>query len=111
MNEDNPFRPPAVTEPGQRSVRGLLGAILSGLVAIGLATFLMGPLGLVAALLGVGSWWAYKFKPRRAVPDVPAATDYLELLEEGRTGEAASVKSDVQDSGGSSGDILGNLRL
>jgi len=111
VNEDNPYRPPAVTEPGPRSVRGPLGAILSGLVAIGLATFLMGPLGLIAALLGVGSWWAYKFRPSPAVPDAPAATDYLERLEEGRTVEAAPGESGAQDNGDSSGGIFGNLRL
>ncbi|MGO9466285.1 MAG: hypothetical protein ACLQIB_08240 [Isosphaeraceae bacterium] len=111
MNEDNPYRPPAVTEPGRRSVRGLLGAILSGLVAIGLATFLMGPIGLIAALLGVGSWWAYKFRPRAAAPDAPAASAYLQRLEEGRTGEAAPGGSDIADIGNSSGEILGNLRL
>jgi len=111
VNEHNPYRPPAVTEWGRRSVRRPLGAILSGLVAIGLATFLMGPLGLIAALLGVGSWWAYKFRPRPAVPDVPAATDYLERLEEGRSVEAAPVESGAQDVGDSSGEVLGNLRL
>ncbi len=111
MNEDNPYRPPAVSEPGRRSMRGTLGTILSGLVAIGLATFLMGPLGLIAGLLGIGSWWAYKFRPSVAAPDVREATDFLQQLEEGRTGEAAPVESSAQVIDDGSNGILGNLRL
>jgi len=110
MNDDNPFRPPAVSEPGLRSLRSPAGAILSGLIAIGLATFLMGPLGLIAALLGVGSWWAYRFRPKPPVPDVPAARDYLERLEDGRAAGSAIAQSGMQDDDDSRGGALRNLR-
>ncbi len=111
MNDDNPFRPPAVTEPGRKSLRSPAGAILSGLIAIGLATFLMGPLGLVAALLGVGSWWAYKFRPKSALPDVPAAKEYLERMEDGRTAEANLADSGAREDHDPSGGALRDLRL
>jgi hypothetical protein len=58
-----------------------MGTIVFGIVAIVAATFLLGPIGLVIAILSVGSWWVHKFWPRPPAPAVPEAQDFLQSLE------------------------------
>ena len=95
MSDDNPYRAPAAAGPKQDRRRPL-GPVLSGLVAIVLATILAGGTGLLASLAAVGSWWAYKFWLRPAAPEVPGARDYLQRLE-GSGSELASPSSAEPD--------------
>jgi hypothetical protein len=112
MSEDNPYRPP-VAPIGTEEPRGRrpLGPVLAGLVAIVLATFLLGGTGLIASLLGVGSWWVYKFWPRPAAPDSPEARAYLQQLEGWPSQGNAAAGSDPTDQAERLEDVFGNLRL
>ena len=58
-----------------------MGPIPAGLVAVVLATLFMGVIGLLAAILGVGSWWVYKFWPRPPASDDPGARAFLQQME------------------------------
>ena len=81
MSTENPFSPPQATDNIVRPKRRTIGPILAGLVAIAVATFLMGLGGLFCALLGVGSWWVYKFRPRPPAMEDPGARDFLRRME------------------------------
>jgi hypothetical protein len=81
MSDMNPFRAPTVTDPVPRQRARSIGPVLAGIIAIALAGLLAGPGGLVVGILGVGSWWSYKFWPRRADPEDAGARAFLSRLE------------------------------
>jgi hypothetical protein len=58
-----------------------MGTFAFGIVVIVVATYLLGPIGLLIAILSVGSWWIHKFWPRSPAPAVPEAQDFLQSLE------------------------------
>jgi hypothetical protein len=110
MGDDNPFRTRAPSPPGERRRRPL-GPVAVGVVAIVLATVLMKGTGLLASLLAVGSWWAFKFRPRPMAPDVPEARGFLQRVEESPPDRAAAAESDRPPPSEPAGDFLGDLRL
>jgi hypothetical protein len=96
MSDDNPYSPPQVADlqPPQR--RRPFGPILAGSVAIVLVTLLVGPLGFVAAFLGVGSWWVYKFWPRQPISVDPETQSFLERLESSPAMARETLGADVR---------------
>jgi hypothetical protein len=60
---------------------------VSGLVAIVLATIVSRGGLLIPAILGVGSWWVYKFWPRKPASADVGARAFLERLEHSGTKE------------------------
>lgn len=112
MSDDNPYRAPvsAIT-PEERRRRRPIGPILAGLVAMILATIWAGSFGLLASVLAVSSWWAYKFWPRPAAPVAPEARDFLRRLEGAGPGEVASAEPAKSTTSEPVGDVLGDLRF
>ena len=82
MIDENPYSPPISNDPPPRPKPSLVGPILSGLIAIVLATIVTRGSTFFVAILGVGWWWVYKFWPRKAPPDDAGARKFLERLEQ-----------------------------
>jgi hypothetical protein len=94
MINENPYRPPeAPIARGGGPLRSAPAIILQGLIAVVLATLLMGLGGLFCSILGVGSWWLYKFWPKRPLADDDQARAYLQKLEELPTGSEPTAMS------------------
>ena len=74
-------------------MRRHVGPILSGLVAIVILTILSRGGLLIPAILGIGSWWLYKFWPKKTAPDDVGVRTFLERLEHTPTTENDAPKS------------------
>jgi hypothetical protein len=111
MTTENPYHPPRVNDAVERPKPHAMGPILGGLVAIVLATLLMGVLGLLAALLGVGSWWAYKFWPRPPAVDDPGARAFLQQMETSPEVADAIAEASQPQPADPPDDVLGGIRL
>jgi hypothetical protein len=86
--------------------RRVVGPLLAGLIAAVLATALVGSYGLVGSLLAVGSWWTYKFWPRRPAPEAPEARAFIDRLEGIRPDEIDAIPVAKPNSGEAIEDIL-----
>ncbi len=111
MNGENPYSAPLSDTPPARRKRVSVGPVMSGLLAIIAATVLLGGYGLLASILGVGSWWVYKLWPRKSTSEDVRARTYLEQLERSPIAEADNVKSVDSEAPGQSIDALRDLRL
>lgn len=112
MSEDNPYRAPTIAiRPDPRIRRRLIGPISAGLIAIVLVTLLDGGTGLVASVLGVGSWWIHKFWPRPAMTEAPEVRAYLENLGADHLGVTVSPDSATPSTNEAIDDALGDLKL
>ena len=78
MSEDNPYRAP---EASIKAEPKPTGPILFSFVVIAGATVLMGLVGLIIALMMVGSFWIYKIIPRSPAPEQAGVKDFLATLE------------------------------
>lgn len=85
MTDENPYSPPLINDPSARPKRRHVGPILGGLIAIGLVTIFTRGGGLLIAVLGVGSWWAYKLWPKKPAPEDAEARKFLQNLEHAPT--------------------------
>jgi hypothetical protein len=94
-----------------RPRRTHVGPVLSGLIAITVATILSRGGLLIPAILGVGSWWLYKFWPRKTAPDDVGVRTFLEQLEHSPTTENDSPSAVVSASPEQPIDELRNIRL
>jgi len=117
MGDDNPYRAPSapLTSPVRRQSRPL-GPILTGIVAIVVATFLLwsfglGTFGLIPSLLGVGSWWVYKFMPRPLAPETEGARQFLRDQEGSPAVGDIAAGTSRRTGDEQAGDLLGDLRL
>ena len=111
MNEDNPFRAPTAVDPPEPRGPRQMGPVLAGLIAIVVATLLLGLGGLLISIVSVGSWWVHKFWPRPPAPDDAGAREFLQKLESSRT-RGNSVSKPIQSVADEPpADPLGNLRL
>jgi len=110
--DDNPYRAPGapLNSPDRRQSRPL-GPILSGVVAIIVTVFLLGPFGLIPSLLGVGSWWVYKFKPRPWAPETEGARHFLRDLEGSPAGGDGATGPGPAAGAEPTGDLLSDIRL
>jgi hypothetical protein len=79
--DDNPYSAPLSITPPARPKRTQIGPVVSSLIAIAIATYLLGPFGFLVSMLGVGSWWVFKHWPRKANPEDAQARAYLQKLE------------------------------
>ncbi len=66
---------------------------------------------MIPAILGVGSWWAYKFWPRKKMPDDVGVLTFLERLEQPPKVETDARKGADTDSPMEPPDALEGLRL
>jgi hypothetical protein len=112
MSDDNPYRAPSA-EFGrrERSKRHSLGPVAASLFAIVLATAFNGGIGLLASVIAVGSWWAYKFRPRPTASEAPEARDFLRRLEGSASSKSTWAEPDGAVSSEPGVDVLGELRL
>jgi hypothetical protein len=111
VSDENPYRAPtAALGPIERPKHSLLGPVLAGLLAIGLAAIFARGSGLIVAFVVVGSWWASKFRPQTMAPEAPGVSEYLQRLEESPTANGPSAEPSEPTSEQIS-DVLGNLRL
>jgi hypothetical protein len=111
MSDENPYRPPAVSDPVLRPKRRHLGPIAAGVIAIVVATILTRGEALIPAILGVGSWWLFKFWPRKSAPDDPSARAFLERLEHSQSMQNDDPTADEGHSREQPLDGLRDLRL
>jgi len=111
MSDENPYSPPKSPDPLVRPRRTSVGPILAGVLAIIIATILTRGGALIPAILGVGSWWLYKFWPRKKVPDEVGVRTFLEQLEQPPTIENHAPKGADTDSPVQPPDPLKDLRL
>jgi hypothetical protein len=111
MGDENPYSPPLSNELPVRPRRIHVGPILSGLLAIVIATILSRGGLLIPAILGVGSWWLYKFWPRKIAPDDVGVRTFLEQLEHSPTIEDDGRKAVESVSPEQPVDALRNIRL
>jgi hypothetical protein len=111
MSDENPYSPPLSNELPVRPRRTHVGPVLSGLIAIVIATILSRGRLLIPAILGVGSWWLYKFWPRKIAPDDVGVRTFLEQLEHAPTIEDDGRKAVESDSPEQPIDELRNIRL
>jgi hypothetical protein len=91
LSDENPYSPPLSSDPPVQRMRTYAGPIWRGLVAIVLVTIVSRGGLFIPAIFGVGSWWIYKFRPRKPASDDVGAREFLERLEDSRT-----KKDDVQ---------------
>jgi hypothetical protein len=92
MSDENPYSPPKSPDSLARRRRTSVGPILAGVLAIIIATILTRGGALIPAILGVGSWWLYKFWPRKKLPDEAGVRTFLERLEQPPAIEADASK-------------------
>jgi hypothetical protein len=88
-----------------------MGPIAGGIIAIVVATILSRGGLLIPALLGVGSWWLYKFWPRKAVPDDARARAFLDRLESSPPGHDQPPTPSDNATSGQSLDEFRQIRL
>ena len=93
MADENPYSPPLTNEPPVQPRRTHVGPILSGIAAIVIATILSRGGLLIPAVLGIGSWWLYKFWPKNNAPDDVGIRTFLERLEHSPTIENDGPKA------------------
>lgn len=91
-------------------MRKYAGPIGGGLVAILVATILSRGGLLIPAVLGVGSWWAYKFWPRKPQEDDPRARAFLERLETEPPAKEPDHSAIDERSAADALDVFKNLR-
>jgi hypothetical protein len=77
-------------------------------IAIALAALFLGGPGLIAAFLGVGSWWIYKLWPRGAWADDPQAQAFLSRPDL-PTLDAAAQNAEFDPETNSGPDALGEI--
>ena len=65
-----------------RERRRAWGPIAVGLSAFPLSYWVFGSSGILACAIAVGTWWAYKFRPRKSAPEAPGVRDFLRSAEE-----------------------------
>ena len=94
-----------------RPRRTSVGPILAGVLAIIIATILTRGGALIPAILGVGSWWLYKFWPRKKVPDEAGVRTFLEQLKQAPTIENDAPKGADTASPAQPPDALEEIRL
>jgi hypothetical protein len=111
MSEGNPYRPPTAVDPAEPRKHRHMGPILAGLIAIVVATFLLGGLGTLAGIMGVGSWWVYKFWPRSAAPEDEGAREFLQKLESSSNARDSVLRPSESRSDEPATDVLGKLQL
>jgi hypothetical protein len=111
MSQDYPDRERVDVHLQPKGRRPSTGPIMAGLAAIAVAYFLLGPIGLLAALLGVGSWWVTKFRPRRRASEDREVRAFLQNLEGSSTVAEAAQGSGGPASSDPPADGLGGLRL
>ncbi len=111
VNEANPYQPPTAVDPPTPRRRFHAGPILSGLFAVFLATILAGPMGLLVSVLGVGSWWVYKFRPRASIQDETGAAEFLQRLESAPSVEKGPLPPSESPPDEPPTNFLGDLRL
>jgi hypothetical protein len=109
--DENPSSPPRSSEPFARPKRKPFGPIASGLVAIILAAILSRGGLLIPAILGVGSWWLYKFWPRKPAPDEGGTRAFLERLEGAPTKEYGIPEASQQGSSPRPLDVFRDVHL
>jgi hypothetical protein len=91
--------------------RTYVGPILTGLLAILFATLLSRGGLLIPAVLGVGSWWLYKFWPKKTAPEDVEARAFLERMENPPVKKDEALKGSENDSQAQPLDVFRDLRL
>jgi hypothetical protein len=109
-SDPDPFRSTSSTGFLPRIHAVAVDPLLAGVIAIALAALFLGGPGLIAAILGVGSWWIYKLWPRRTSADDLHAQAYLSRLDF-PTLDAAAQNSEADREANSGPDALGEIRL
>jgi hypothetical protein len=110
-SSENPYSPPLTEIDPPRPIRSVVRTILSGLIAIVIATVLSRGGLLIPAVLGVGSWWLYKFWPRKSAPEDATVMAFLERLENAQPSPGASQSTNEANSTDQPLDALRDLRL
>jgi hypothetical protein len=111
IGDENPYSPPTSSDRLVRSRRTHVGPILSGVLAIVLATILTRGGALIPAILGVGSWWLYKFWPMKKAPEDVGVRTFLERIEHSPTIENDAPNAADRDSPEQPLDALRDLRM
>jgi hypothetical protein len=111
INDENPYSSPISNQPTARPKRLHVRPILSGVIAIIIATIVSRGGLLIPAILGVGSWWLYKFWPRKTAPDDIGARAFLERLENSPTTHGVAREGSERVSPEQPLDEFRNLRL